>query len=1279
MTRPTSRRQQTSIPQSAFDADFASESGQVAVAELAAEFAAELALIDSRLYASRGKHLSQLQTTLLRAALSEQRQSYSDIAAKSGYAESYLKYDAGPKLWQLLSDLFQERVNKSNCRMVLERHCRAVGLDALKFCEVMPSPAQASPTGFVPVAERPDDFDSPAALTQIGDQQVWIGHRNPLAQLPLVDWGEAPEPVALYGREAALAQLQTWLTRDQSRLVVVGGVGGMGKTALAASLVTQMLDQRRFSDSFQGVIWRSLRSAPPFADLLADLISICNRNCQTAPPQSSALLQLLHFLKQQRWLLVLDQFEALFCPGETGPVAGRYLAGYEGYGELLRLVAETAHSSSLLLTSRELPLPQSTVQLWSLQGLNLADAQALLAMPNHLTGAETDWQELVQRYGGNPTALKAAAPAIHALFEGSIRSFLDQGDLIVSRSLRELFEEQLHRLSGLEAEILDWLAIHGEPVSLADLKTDLLYPPASLLEAIDSLLRRFLIETVSRSSPALSPCFAVNPALAEYVKQRFVDRLEQELLTVNLERFHSHALVKAQAQDYLRELQAASILRPLVERLQRRFPPAALERHLTLILLHLHEQPVCSYAAGNLLNILCYLQIDLTDYDFSGLTIWQADLQAVNLHRVNFAEADLSRSVFTKPMAGALSVTFSPDGSRLATSDINGTLRLWQVSDGKQMLTCEGYGSWVCLIAFSPDGQFLASASEDHQVKLWSASTGQVLLSFAGHQSWVWAIAFSANGQFLASASEDQTIRIWSIKSGRCLKVLTGHNSWVCAVAFSPTGSLLVSAGDDHLLRIWNGRSGLCLRTLWGHSSRIAAVIFSPNGELIASASEDQTIKLWSVKTGDCLRTLKGHRHWVWSIAFSPDSKTLISGSQDQTVKVWDVETGQAIRTLQGHSSWVQSVAFSLDGTTVASGSEDQTVRLWNVHTGQCLNTLRGYASWVQSVAFSPDGTLLASSSEDHRARLWQISTGHCVRTLHGHESAVLAVAFSPDGHYLAGSGFDPTIRLWQVSTGDCVTLFQGHGAWVRALAFSPDGKTLLSGGGDYSLRLWSVQTGECLQTLRGHSNWVWSVAFSPDGRLIASCGDDQTIQLWDALTGKPLKTLRHHGSSVTSVAFSPDGQLVSSSADQTIKLWDLDSGACLQTLMGHTSAVFLVTVSPDGMLLASASADQTIRLWDIKRGTCLQTFYGHTNLVFAVTFSPDGTLLASGSRDETIKLWNLDQGQCWRTLRTERPYEGMNIRGAIGLTDSQKTTLKSLGAVERPPGSPDEPLCPFA
>ncbi|EDN93035.1 hypothetical protein SS1G_08900 [Sclerotinia sclerotiorum 1980 UF-70] len=308
--------------------------------------------------------------------------------------------------------------------------------------------------------------------------------------------------------------------------------------------------------------------------------------------------------------------------------------------------------------------------------------------------------------------------------------------------------------------------------------------------------------------------------------------------------------------------------------------------------------------------------------------------------------------------------------------------------------TLEGHSNSVYSVAFSPDGTKVASSSYDQTIRLWDTTTGESLQTLEGHSNSVTSVAFSPDGTKVASGSHDKTIRLWDTITGESLQTLEGHSNWVSSVAFSPDGTKVASGSHDKTIRLWDTTTGESLQTLEGHSNWVSSVAFSPDGTKVASGSIDQTIRLWDTTTGESLQTLEGHSNWVSSVAFSPDGTKVASGSIDQTIRLWDTTTGESLQTLEGHSNWVSSVAFSPDGTKVASGSYDQTIRLWDTITGESLQTLEGHSRSVGSVAFSPDGTKVASGSRDETIRLWDTITGESLQSLKNHSGLEASSAF---------------------------------------------------------------------------------------------------------------------------------------------------------------------------------------------------------------------------------------------------------------------------------------------
>jgi WD40 repeat protein len=248
------------------------------------------------------------------------------------------------------------------------------------------------------------------------------------------------------------------------------------------------------------------------------------------------------------------------------------------------------------------------------------------------------------------------------------------------------------------------------------------------------------------------------------------------------------------------------------------------------------------------------------------------------------------------------------------------------------------------ILAFSKDGCRLASTDLDRKVRLWDLSNGKQTFILPDPPGRFLCASFDLDGRRLLSAS-DQTLKLWDVDTGRELLAVKSPTV-IVGIAISPNGQLLASMGKDRIVSLWDAATRLSRFTLAHSTARsplrayVSALTFSSNGERLVSTSDDALLKLWNAETGQELLTFKGHGAVVRSAAFSLDGERLVSAADDDTVKIWDVATGQELLTFNLPRRAV-SVAFSPNGQRVVAASVDGTVRLWNASDGQTTGNAR--------------------------------------------------------------------------------------------------------------------------------------------------------------------------------------------------------------------------------------------------------------------------------------------------------------------------------------------------
>jgi WD40 repeat protein len=460
------------------------------------------------------------------------------------------------------------------------------------------------------------------------------------------------------------------------------------------------------------------------------------------------------------------------------------------------------------------------------------------------------------------------------------------------------------------------------------------------------------------------------------------------------------------------------------------------------------------------------------------------------------------------------------------------------------------YDSCVYGVSFSADGTLLATGSPDGTVRLWDAVDGRLRASFTGSEATHGSIAIDGGNKWLASATNNGMFRLWNIHTGE-LKVAeptSSERSMYVVVCFSAEGTW-VARGIDFRVMVWTVEDGL-LRASLTLPELVTCVGFTQDAQFLLTGSS--SVQKWKLAELPSELPERPDDPNVRSVAFSADGSWLAIGGPENKISIRAAD-GTPRTTLIAPTRTVHAVAIAPDGRWLASGDGDGTVHLWNLD-GTLRATLTEHTERVFAVTIAPDSSWLASGGADNTIRIWS-AEGTLRTTLTGHTGdddylyaqGIYGLAIAEDGTWLASAGWDGTVRSWDTETWEAMVL-EDHDEDERdrnimglhGVAISPDGSWVASAGWDDYIRMRSVRDGE-LRTLRAHNSRVTAVSFSPDGTLLASVEVYGVVRIWRVNRGECVAALRVNGS-LWDCAWSPKGNLVAVSGTGGSYLFELRS-----------------------------------------------------------------------------------------------------------------------------------------
>uniref|UniRef100_A0A3Q2Y182 Mitogen-activated protein kinase binding protein 1 n=1 Tax=Hippocampus comes TaxID=109280 RepID=A0A3Q2Y182_HIPCM len=626
-------------------------------------------------------------------------------------------------------------------------------------------------------------------------------------------------------------------------------------------------------------------------------------------------------------------------------------------------------------------------------------------------------------------------------------------------------------------------------------------------------------------------------------------------------------------------------------------------------------------------------------------------------------------------------LSFSQDGKYLVTGESGHlpAVRLWDVSERRQVSELQKHEYGVSCVAFSPDGKHIVSVGNQHDmmVNVW-AWKKDVVIAANKVSSKVTGVSFSEDSSYFVTVG-NRHVKFWYLDHCKASKVLLAstpmpllgrsgllgelRNNFFCDVACgrgqkSESTFCVTFSG---LLCEFNGNRML---DKWVDLQTSVAQSLSLSWDRIFCSCADGTVRVFSPldlrfvctlprphPLGADVASVTQASHLLCSqmdarypdataVTYDPISRWLSCVYADHSVFVWDVT--DLTRVAKVHSAlfhaacvWDLEMFPDIPGEMVASVrpvcaflscSSDSTIRLWHVDERTHVHSRNILSTDLLKIIYTGTSTAALQEAENLTN-----TDGQPVESRVG----VRTICVSPDGKHLASGDRDGILRIHNLSSMEEILKVEAHDAEILCLEYSKPQTGLqllatasrdrlihvLDATSDYSL----------VQTLDEHSSSITAVRFAAtDGKVrLISCGADKSIYFRTAHTVGTEFRCSHHTVRKTTLydmGVEPSCKHVAVGC-QDVLIFNISNGKQKKLYRGSLcddGSLLRVQIDPSGQYVAASCSNKNISIFDFRTGECVATMFGHSEIVTGLRFTNDCKHLISVSGDSCIFVWRL-------------------------------------------------------
>lgn len=591
----------------------------------------------------------------------------------------------------------------------------------------------------------------------------------------------------------------------------------------------------------------------------------------------------------------------------------------------------------------------------------------------------------------------------------------------------------------------------------------------------------------------------------------------------------------------------------------------------------------------------------------------------------------------------AYRVFYSPNGRYIAQPMLNGTLR---ISDGQtgdliaDLRTGEigGYHA-----SFSPDSNHVAVAMGgtsrgSRDIPIWDLRTLKHAQTLRGHTSVVEYIAYSPNGQQLASVSAKNELIMHNMNNENSVIKTSLTMPTNKMITYSPDGKYLLGISSAGTPILWNTTTGQIHKVLQGHTSEVAWGVFSPSGQRVVTASQDATVRVWDTVSGQLLHTLSGHSRTVYAARVTPDDKRIISVGNEGEVRVWSLLNGTLLQRFSHHKENVRYLDVSSDGQHIVTTGDDVNPRLSNAKTGIWRNTVI-YESEVDNLWLNENSVAVAASDKDNTildsaTRLPYVtiperSIKHNLLGIRGaemwlREGGILA-------NYKITQENSASIQ-WQQLIGDDQAIYDDrsnliiliHSANRISTKMTETGRTISAGGFSNINVCGTEQSPKIRRTVINEKKNMIALGFSDGSIQILTYPEFRVVFEKCVFSDNSQRGESLH--SIQGLLFS-DQYLISLCRNGDLALIDTEKLLVLKKISSNKES-FGIHRHQASPFFAVSSHSPSISLYRISDLSVHRTFHGHSQGLLTMAFSSSGAMLASAGLDGTARVWDAETAE---------------------------------------------------